>query len=358
MYSTSDGCTMSRTLLDPFGPANRDHAVNMGDLGRALTGQLPGPAIHALYVYGANPVVSSPNTSLILKGMNRDDLFTVVHELFMTDTARQADIVLPSTSQFEHPDLHKAYGQYGISLNQPVCEPLGESRSNWDVMRLLAKGMGYHDAPLQQSAEEIIDELLTDCAQRNHFSAQEVREQGYAFPPHATQVPFADGYFATTDGKLALFSSRLQAKQLPPLPTWVDDAEENSVESTATPLQLLSVAALHFTSSSFANVPRLRQLEHGPCLYMNIQDAQERGIKEGEMVRVVNRNGAFILPVCLSENVLRGVTYTHKGFWRHPQKGSCNEVTTDLPGDFSGQSAFQSTRVEIERIPGPNIGLG
>jgi len=357
MYSTSDGCTLNRSLLDPFGPVHRDHAVNMGELGRALTGQLPGPAIHALYVYGANPVVSSPNTSLILQGLGRDDLFTVVHELFMTDTARQADMVLPATSQFEHSDLHKAYGQYGISLNQPVCEPLGESRSNWDVMRLLAKGLGYHDAPLQQTAEQIIDELLADCAQRNHFSAQEVREQGYAFPPHATRPPFADDSFATAEGKLALFSSKLQARQLPPLPTWVAteeemSAEENAVKSTSTPLQLLSVAALHFISSSFANVPRLKQLERGPCLYMNTKDARERGIEDGETVRVVNRNGQFMLPVRLRENVLRGSAYTHKGFWRHPQKGSCNEVTTDIPGDFSGQSAFQSTWVEIESIAG------
>jgi len=350
MYSTSDGNEFDRGLLDAFGPANKDFAVNMGELGRALTGQLPGPAIHALYVYGANPVVSTPNTRQILKGLARQDLFTVVHELFMTDTARQADLVLPATSQFEHADLHKAYGHYGISLNQPIYEPLGESRSNWDVMRLLAKGMGYEDHLLQQSTEEVIDDLLANCARRNHIPVAEVRNNGFAFSPRATHIPFADGIFPTTNGKLTLVNTRLQAKQQQSMPTWFDDDHEITAATATTPLQLLSVATMHFTSSSFANVPRLKRLEHGPRLFMHHQDAENRGIAEGSPVRVYNDHGAFILPASLCDDVLPGSVYTHKGFWRHPQKANCNEVTNDIPGDFSGQTAFQSTWVEVEVV--------
>ena len=106
----------------------------MNRLGAALLGEVTNPPVMSLYVFGANPATSSPNAGKIVQGLLRDDLFTVVHELFMTDTAMYADIVLPATSQLEHVDLHKAYGHTWLSYNQPAIPPLGESKSNWDVI--------------------------------------------------------------------------------------------------------------------------------------------------------------------------------------------------------------------------------
>ena len=134
--------------------------VNMNRLGAALTGEVTDPPIKSLFVFCANPVASIPNASRIVEGLLRDDLFTVVHEQFMTDTADYADIVLPATTQLEQVDLHKAYGHRYLQYNHPAIAPLGEAKSNWDVMRLLARAMGYDEPWLHESAEEAIRGVL------------------------------------------------------------------------------------------------------------------------------------------------------------------------------------------------------
>src|SRR5262249_48309172 len=134
--------------------------INMNRLGAALLGEAQSPPIMSLYVFAANPVASTPNASLIVQGMQREDLFTVVHEQFLTDTARYADIVLPATTQLEHVDLHKAYGHRNLQYNQPAIAPLGEAKSNWDVMRLLAQAMGYSEPWLQENAEDALRAVL------------------------------------------------------------------------------------------------------------------------------------------------------------------------------------------------------
>jgi anaerobic selenocysteine-containing dehydrogenase len=141
--------------------------VNMNRIGAALTGEVADPPIASLYVYCANPVASAPNAGLTIAGLQRDDLFTVVHELFMTDTAEYADIVLPATSQLEQVDLHKPYGQRSLHYNTPAIAPLGEAKSNWEVMRLLAAGLGYTEPWLRQTGEEVIAEVLDATRAKN-----------------------------------------------------------------------------------------------------------------------------------------------------------------------------------------------
>ncbi|MGD8587114.1 MAG: molybdopterin-dependent oxidoreductase, partial [Chloroflexota bacterium] len=142
-------------------------AVNMNRLGEALLGEAQDPPIKSLFVFAANPVASTPNAGRIVAGLQRADLFTVVHELFLTDTADYADIVLPATSQLEQTDLHKAYGHTYLTYNRPAITPLGESKSNWAVMRLLARAMGFDEPWLQQSADEVIAEVLGATAADN-----------------------------------------------------------------------------------------------------------------------------------------------------------------------------------------------
>src|SRR5262249_43984948 len=161
-YSTGGHIAYEREAV---GGPRRDcpatpRVVNMNRLGAALTGEVTDPPIMSLFVYGANPVVSTPNTGRIVAGLRREDLFTVVHELFLTDTARYADIVLPATSQLEQTDLHDAYGHNYLQYNAPAIAPLGEAKSNWEVMRLLAQAMGYQEPWLYETVDEIIAGLL------------------------------------------------------------------------------------------------------------------------------------------------------------------------------------------------------
>src|SRR5205085_5766108 len=138
--------------------------VNMNRLGAVLLGEARDPPVMALYVFGANPATSSPNAGKIVEGLKREDLFTVVHELFQTDTADYADIVLPATSQLEQTDLHKAYGHTMLTYNAPAIAPLGECKSNWEVMGLLARTMGFSEPWLHQPPDEVIDEVLAATA--------------------------------------------------------------------------------------------------------------------------------------------------------------------------------------------------
>src|SRR5437763_2787403 len=162
MYSTSDCLRWNKAALGHereavCSPAPR--TLNMNRLGAILTGEAD-PPIYSLYVYNANPAASTPNASKIAEGLMRNDLFTVVHELFETDTARYADIVLPATSQLEQVDLHKPYGHLSLQYNNPAIAPLGEARSNWDVMRALSESMGFNESWLHDDADTIINEIL------------------------------------------------------------------------------------------------------------------------------------------------------------------------------------------------------
>src|SRR5205085_1392686 len=130
-------------------------SINMNRLGAALLGEAADPPIKALYIFNANPVASSPNSGRIIEGLCRPDLFTVVHDLFLTDTAQYADLVLPATSQLEQVDLHRAYGQTTLAYNHQAISPLGEAKSNWEVMTLLAQKMGFDEPWLRQSADEV-----------------------------------------------------------------------------------------------------------------------------------------------------------------------------------------------------------
>ena len=148
-------------------PQTNPRSINMNRLGAALLGEAIDPPLMSLYVYGSNPAAIAPNAGKVVEGLRRDDLFTVVHDLFLTDTADTADIVLPATSQLEHVDLHKAYGHTRLAYNAPAIPPLGESKSTWDTLCLLAQALGFTEPWLQQSADEVIDEMLTAMQAKN-----------------------------------------------------------------------------------------------------------------------------------------------------------------------------------------------
>jgi anaerobic selenocysteine-containing dehydrogenase len=344
--------------------------INMNRLGAALTGEAQDPPVKSLFVFCANPITSSPNASKIIEGMQRDDLFTVVHDLFMTDTARYADIVLPATSQLEQVDLHKPYGHRHLQYNQPAIAPLGESMSNWDVTRRLACAMGYDEPWLHESAEEAIRGVLD--ATRAHtpllegITLERLQTEGTVplhFAPDA-HVPFADGYFPTPSGKVELRCEAMREHGLDPLPEYVAPAEFEKVESrrqkadtrNASILHpasfiLLSGASHHFVSSSMANVPSLNAKEGLPFVEINTADAAARGIHDGDEVVVENGRGSCRLRAVVTDDVPPGVAVAPKGRWGQlsPDGRNINWTTSDALGDLAGQSTFHSNVVEIRR---------
>lgn len=343
--------------------------VNMNRLGAVLMGEVQDPPIMALYVFNANPVTSTPNAGLIIQGLQREDLFTVVHDLFMTDTARYADIVLPATSQIEHADLHKAYGQLTLQYNAPAIAPRGESKSNWDVIRLLAAAMGYTEPWLQHDADAVIAEVLDATRPRGRGQTEGVlegitlerlkREGIVPLNLPADFVPFraaggaaADCSFPTASGKVQLRCDVLAAEGLDPLPDYTPPAEfASAIGSQPSSLMLISGASHHFVSSSLANQESLRKKEGTPFIEINPEDAAIRGITSGDSVVVENARGACELRAVLTHDVPPGVAVAPKGQWMQlsPDGRNVNWTTSDAIGDLAGQSTFHSNLVQVRR---------
>ncbi|WIG59028.1 MAG: Oxidoreductase, molybdopterin-binding [Ktedonobacterales bacterium] len=358
-YSTSD---YVRWDLEALGHASEcpptPRIVNMNRIGAALTGEVSGPPIQSLYVFCANPVTSSPNASLTVRGLLRDDLFTVVHDLFLTDTARYADIVLPATSQLEQTDLHKAYGHRNLQYNTAAIAPLGEAKSNWEVMRLLASALGYDEPWLRQSAEEVIAEVLDATRATNPLLAgvtlERLQREGTVplqFAP-GQEVPFSDGRFPTPSGKVELRSEAMAAAGLDPLPDYTPPAEFADLRADDERLVLISGAAHHYVSSSMGNQPGLRAKEGEPHIEINPRDAAARGITHGDTVRVASARGACQLRAVVTESVPPGVAVAPKGQWGSlaPDGRNANWTTSDALADLAGQSTFHSNLVDVRAV--------
>ncbi|MBV9256462.1 MAG: molybdopterin oxidoreductase family protein [Ktedonobacteraceae bacterium] len=362
MYSTSDWLKWNRKTLAHEHEAVCPPAVrtlNMNRLGAILTGEAD-PPVYSLYVYNANPAASSPNAGKIAEGLRRDDLFTVVHELFLTETACYADIVLPATSQLEHVDLHKPYGHLTLQYNTPAIAPLGEACSNWDVMRALAAKMGFQEAWLQDDADTIIREVLEATASGNPYldaiTLERLKTEG-AIPlniPEAEKIPFANGVFPTPSGKVEFYSTQAIEKGYDPVPNWELEEEtplrKKAETTTKEPLPLLCPAAHHFVSSTFGNQERLIGKERHPTLLIHPGDAEIRGIRSGQMVRVSNERGWCRLVAEVTEDVRPGVLATTTVWWPQfsPDQRNVNWTTSDRLADFGGNSTFYTNMVVVE----------
>ena len=364
MYSTSDWLKWDKAAVthhnDPACPPE-PRTLNMNRLGSILTGEA-NPPITSLFVYNANPVASSPNAGKIVEGLMRADLFTVVHELFETDTARYADILLPATSQLEHVDLHKPYGHLSLQYNMPAIAPLGEAKSNWDIMRALAASMGFDDAWLKEDANEVIRSVLEATAQSNPLLAgitlERLQVEG-SIPltiPAEQQVPFANGIFHTPSGKVEFYSEQAAAKGYAPVPCWEPEVESGVEESAQhfadSRLPLLCPAAHHFVSSTFGNQERMIAREGAPTLRIHPRDAESRGIHHGQLVRVSNERGECYLVADVTGDVRPGVLATTTVWWPKfsPDKRNVNWTTSDRLADFNGGSTFYTNMVAVEAL--------
>lgn len=361
-YSTSGYWTFPAQVVSPpeltaASPNPYPRVINMNRIGAELLEA--DPPIRSLYVFNSNPAAVAPNSRRVLEGLSRPDLFTVVHELFLTDTARYADLVLPATSQFEHWDLHKAYGHLYVALNRPAMVPLGETKSNWEVLQLLAQRMGYTEAAFAQSAEEIIQEALACGGPAvEGVTWEALLERGHArlnFP--RPMVPFSDGRFSTPSGKVELYSQQLADAGMDPLPHWMPDIESreaNPERARRYPLQMVSAASHYFLNSSFGNVPSLRKRHGDPYVEMHAEDAAARNLADGDWVDVANDRGSFRARVKLAETVSPGTVFCPTVWWsQHAVDGhGANWTTSDALADFAGGATFHGNLVEIAPAPG------
>ncbi|MBV9121754.1 MAG: molybdopterin-dependent oxidoreductase [Planctomycetes bacterium] len=357
-YSTSGYLKWNAQAVHQQLPVTR--TVNMNRLGAALLGEAADPPIMALYVFGANPAASAPNSGRVIQGLRREDLFTVVHELFLTDTADWADIVLPATSQLEHTDLHKAYGHAHVTYNRPAIAPLGESKSNWEVMSLLALAMGFDEPWLQQSPDEVIEEVLRATAVHNPalrgLTLEQLRAGGAILLAVEAAPPFADGRFPTPSGKVELVSPTLANLGVDPLPGCFHESDDDQPTASAAPwdlaeaLHLVSGASHHFVSTSLANQAGLLHGEGPPFLEIHPADATGRGITSGETVIVENGRGRCRLRAVVTDAVRPGVVVSPKGRWSKRDGPNVNWTTSDVLGDMAGQSTFHSNRVWVRRV--------
>jgi anaerobic selenocysteine-containing dehydrogenase len=365
LYSTGGYWQWPHSALCPpelarNSPNPQPRVLNMNRIGAVLT--TAEPPVRSLYVFNSNPAAVAPNSSRVLEGLSRSDLFTVVHELFLTDTARWADVILPATSQFEHWDLHKAYGHLYVALNRPVMAPLGEAKSNWEVFQLLAGRMAYTEAAFQESAEEIIRRVLAEGgAAVEGISFERLLDEGHCRLNYPRPVvPFADGRFRTPSGKVELYSRQLADAGMDPLPGWEPDTESreaNPGRAHRYPLQLVSAASHYFLNSSFGNVPALRRLHGDPSLEIHAEDAEARGIRDGDWVEVTNDRGAFLARARVGATVSPGAVFSPTVWWSQhsPDGRGANWTTSDELADYAGGATFHGNLVEVSLAMAPDV---
>jgi len=328
-------------------------SVNMVALGDALT-NLDDPPIRALYVYNSNPAAVAPDQVKVLDGLRREDLFTVVHELFPTDTVDYADLVLPATTQFEQTDIHLAMGYY-LHLNRPAISPKGESRSNHDTFVALADAMGFEDECLRDTQEDMVRQAFEGAPAWSGVSYAQLLETGYARArtPRSPHIPFADGVFPTPSGRIELSSQRMADDGHPALPTYVpleESARRQPERAAQYPLHLLSPASHLLTSSSHAHQAAVLPGQK-PWLEIGPLDAESRGLADGDSARVWNDRGECQLIVKIVPDMQPGLVVTEKVRWPKlsPDGRNVNFTTSQRLSDMGGGATFHENRVQVAR---------
>ncbi|HXU07719.1 MAG TPA: molybdopterin-dependent oxidoreductase, partial [Blastocatellia bacterium] len=328
--------------------------INMSRLGEALTeSQQP---VKAIYVYNSNPAAIAPDQSKVLEGFRREDLFTVVHEQFQTDTADYADILLPATTQLEHRDMVKPYGHYYLVYNEPAIAPLGEAKPNWEVFKLLAKRMGFEDECFDDTDEDIIRQALrTDYTPFRDITLERLKQDGWArLNLPETFAPFSEGGFGTPSGKCEFYSEALEHAGLDPVPAFIPPRESpaSAPELAARyPLQLLSPPANSFLNTTFSHLPSFLKSEREPSIQLNKEDAAHRQIDDGELVRVWNDRGECKLTARISDRVKPGVAVALSIWWNKlsPGRTNVNQTVSQAVTDIGAGATFYDNLVEVSK---------
>jgi len=310
--------------------------VNMNQLGHALT-ELSKPPIMSLYVYHSNPAVVAPDQTMIIKGLRREDLFTVVHERFMTDTARYADIILPATSSLEHSDIYRSYGHYAIQRAAAVIPPVGESKSNWEVFQLLAQAMGFNESFFNQSADDLIQQLIDPptlwLENIDMAKLQAGRPVELSLPENYKTT------FLTPSGKIELYNP----KDSEPLPHYFEPYGD------AAPFYLMSSPSLYLLNSSFNERLDLLSEKEAASLQMNIKDAEAKKLLDGQRVIAFNERGEVHFILKITTTVPQGVVVTEGLFSSENMLGAStvNALTSQRLTDRAAGSTLYDVKVDV-----------
>lgn len=362
---------MDLALDSPLGRPAR--VVNMSLLGRALNAESGdeevlngGPAVRALIVYNSNPGAVAPNHNAVRRGLARPDLFTVVHDLFFNDTTDYADFVLPATTFLEHVDIQGAYGHYFVQLSNKAIEPLGESRTNVRFFGELAQRMGFPEDCFRDSEEQMIRQALAiglDGRSKNkgmeHISLEDLEQQGHIpldfhrQPDNEPFMPYTAGCLPTATGKIEFYSEALAAAGQDGLPAYMPPTESRWGDGAKRyPLELLGRKADNFMNSTFANLEGHRKMESRTRqrLEMHPDDAERRGIADGDRVKVWNDRGEITLTALVDRSVPRGVVAARLDWAKLSAGGvNINALTSERLTDVGAAPTFYSVLVEVTK---------
>jgi anaerobic selenocysteine-containing dehydrogenase len=335
--SNSASWNIERTWLSDQEPATR--AVNMNKVGRILT-EPEGLPVNVLFVYNCNPVAILPDQRRVIRGFERADLFTVVFDQVMTDSAMYADVVLPATTFLEHYDFARGYGPLTLQLGKPVIDAVGESRPNSDVFMDLARRL---DLTIAGDPADELEAMLGVLGALPPQVGSDLRERWQADPPHGGRpIQFVDVFPKTDDRKVDLFPEALDAQAPMGLYGYQPDPATHEY-----PLALISPACERTISSTLGELsrPEVR-------LEMHPEDAEARGIEDGDPIRVWNALGEMRINARLSELVKRGIVTMPKGVWRRSTKNgvTSNALSPDSLADLGGGACFNDARVQVEKV--------
>lgn len=310
-------------------------AVNMNQIGDALCDTTDNP-IKSIYIYNSNPACTAPDQNRVIQGLSREDLFTVVHERFLTDTARYADIVLPATSSLEHDDIYSCYGHYTAQRAFAAIEPLGEAKSNWDVTCLLAQAMGITDPFFQQTAAELIDKIVDTTAKWPVPFDREALRRG-----EGVELPLPADYkmnFKTPSGKIEILNPAEKMPLPDYFPAYGDDAE----------FWLINAPDARILDSSFNERDELTK-NNTMVLLMNLADAARHGLRDGQRVVASNERGKASFTLKISEKTAPAVVVTEGVWWIEHTGGdrSVNALTAQRLTDHAAGSTFYDVKVDV-----------
>ena len=336
--------------------------VNMVQLGSALN-SLEDPPIKVLFVYSSNPAAVCPDHNEVIRGLKRPDLFTVVHEQFLTDTTDSADIVLPATTFFEHKDLQGAYGHYYLQLSTQAIEPLGECRSNVELFSGLAQRIGFKDECFREGVDSMIERALDSpnpwlkgitrerLEQEDHIRLNFSSNGDAGSADERPFLRFAEGNFQTPSRKAEFYSEALKRQGLDPVVAFTPPVESrHGSKAAGFPLELLARKPDNHLNSTFANIPSVRKMEPAiGMIEMHATDAEARGIRNGDRVRAFNPRGEIILQANVNGSVPPGVVAARLDWARFgPGTRNINVLTSEKLTDMGNAATFYSVCVEVE----------
>lgn len=352
--------------------------VNELDLGAALTGEMKlDPPIMSLFVYNSNPASQAPAQAKVFKGLAREDLFTVVSELFVTDTARYADILLPATMQAEQYDLMVTWGHLYMMLNQPAIPAPGECVPNVELFRRLARTMGFDDAYWKMSEREMLAEFYDwGAPQLQGITLDLLEEKGFMrlnVGDADKRAPHAEGNFKTPSGKCefkasaakdgnfvvpvwrSMYEAKQPAEPVDPLPAFLppfESPQSNPELAKKYPLNMVSPKPHAFLNTQYANEPTQQRRQGEQIVLLHPHDAGARGIAKGDYVRCFNDRGGFEGRAELSDDVMPGLVVANVGFWPGGNRNgfAVNVVTGDKHCSLGQAGTYSDALVEVARV--------